>query len=138
MVIPIVLFALCMVSKDLEEGLEKLEIDGVIETTQTTSLLIRLNIQQKYQKCLGDFSGLAVTQSPMKAQLVNTGVKKKNLGKSKMIIYNRVARVGCTVKEMKQLISNAANWHKRNTRVSMIGWESGLLGIVQKIKIWPC
>ena len=52
-----------MVTKDLERGLEELEIGGVIETIQTTALLRLVRIPKK---ALKNLRRLVVTQTSMK------------------------------------------------------------------------
>ena len=60
-VIPIIIVALCTVTKGLEQGLGDLEIRGRVET-----ILTIIEIGQNTEKSPGDLIRLAVTQTPEK------------------------------------------------------------------------
>ena len=62
-IIPIVIGAFGMVTKGLLKSPEDLEVDGRVETIQTTALL---KTGQNTEKSPGDLRRLAVTQSPVK------------------------------------------------------------------------
>ena len=62
-IIPIVTGAIGTITKGLIQGLEDLEIIGLVETIQTT------DIGQNTVKSSGDFRRLAFTQTPVKDKL---------------------------------------------------------------------
>ena len=62
-IIPIVIGAFGTVTKELLKGLEDLEVDGRVETIQTTALL---RMAKNTEKSPGDLRRLAITQTPVK------------------------------------------------------------------------
>ena len=89
-IIPIVIGAFCTVTKGLLKGVEDLEVGGLMETIQTTTLLRTDTILRRVLETWGDLLSLNSSERPS----TDTDVKNSNVDNNNNDNSNNMTLLG--------------------------------------------